>query len=362
MRKITVELGTRSYPIFIGEGLFSLTGLYEEMVGSSRLMIVTDTNIEKLYLTDFLRSFNNFQAFVHVIPVGEIYKNLDTLNDIITALLTNNINRSDCLIAFGGGVVGDLTGFAAACFQRGINFIQVPTTLLAQVDSSVGGKTAVNHKLGKNMIGAFHQPIGVVSDVNILATLPEREFSAGIAEVIKYGLIRDKDFFEWLESNIDNLLRKSPAELAYAVEISCLHKSIVVAADEKEKNIRAILNLGHTFGHAIETGLNYQTWLHGEAVGIGMIMASYMSLQMGWLSTSDFERINTLINKAGLPMMLTAKCRNFDMRELMSADKKVSHGKLTLILLKNIGSAVITDEFDEQVLNQTIEYFYNMVE
>ena len=254
MRKITVELGTRSYPIFIGEGLFSLTGLYEEMVGSSRLMIVTDTNIEKLYLTDFLRSFNNFQAFVHVIPAGEIYKNLDTLNDIITALLTNNINRSDCLIAFGGGVVGDLTGFAAACFQRGINFIQVPTTLLAQVDSSVGGKTAVNHKLGKNMIGAFHQPIGVVSDVNILATLPEREFSAGIAEVIKYGLIRDKDFFEWLESNIDNLLRKSPAELAYAVEISCLHKSIVVAADEKEKNIRAILNLGHTFGHAIETG------------------------------------------------------------------------------------------------------------
>ncbi len=360
MRELTVKLGARSYPIFIGEGLFSSTELYEKMMGSSKLMIVTDTNIEKLYLADLLHSLEGFQVFIHVIPAGEVYKNLDTLNSVITAMLSNKISRSDCLIAFGGGVVGDLTGFAAACFQRGINFIQVPTTLLAQVDSSVGGKTAVNHKLGKNMIGAFHQPIGVISDVSVLANLPEREFSAGMAEVIKYGLIRDKDFFEWLESNIDKLLMKNSSELVYAIEKSCLNKAAVVSEDEKENGIRAILNLGHTFGHAIETGLNYQTWLHGEAVGMGMIMAAYMSLKMGWLSESDFERTITLIKRAGLPIKLVAECKNFNMRELMSIDKKVSDGNLKLILLKNIGSAVITSDFNEQVLNNTLEHFYGM--
>ena len=270
------------------------------------------------------------------------------------------MSRSDCLIAFGGGVVGDITGFAAACFQRGINFIQIPTTLLAQVDSSVGGKTGVNHRLGKNMIGAFHQPIGVISDVTILDSLPEREFSAGLAEVIKYGLIRDKGFFKWLESNIDKLLMKSSSELAYAIEKSCTNKAAVVSEDEKESGIRAILNLGHTFGHAIETGLNYQTWLHGEAVGMGMVMAAYMSAKMGWLSESDLERIITLISKAGLPIKLVTECKNFNMRELMSYDKKVSNGNLKLILLKKIGDAVITNDFDEKLLNSTIEYFYGM--
>jgi len=294
---------------------------------------------------------------VHVIPAGEVHKNLESMNGIITALLQNRFARTSCLIALGGGVVGDLTGFTAACFQRGIRFLQVPTTLLAQVDSSVGGKTAVNHPLGKNMIGAFHQPAGVIIDVSLLQTLPAREFSAGLAEVIKYGLIRDRVFYEWLESNIDRLVHKDPAALEHAIERSCYNKAAVVSEDETETGVRATLNLGHTFGHAVETGLNYKLWLHGEAVGLGMMMAAHMSMLSGWLTAQACERIHSLLVRAGLPVKLPSELQNADIRELMSVDKKVSHGRLKLILLQDIGAAIITDEFQENMLQETIDHF-----
>jgi len=358
MREITVNLGSRSYPIFIGNNLVYSAELYRELTDASRLMIITDSLVEKIYLPGVMETLADLQVVSHVIPSGEVYKNLDSMNRIITALLDNKFDRTSCLVALGGGVVGDLTGFTAACFQRGIRFLQVPTTLLAQVDSSVGGKTAVNHELGKNMIGAFHQPCGVISDVGVLKTLPDREFRAGLAEVIKYGLIRDREFYEWLESNMDNLLAKNTAELEYAIERSCVNKAEVVSADEKETGLRATLNFGHTFGHAVETGLNYKHWLHGEAVGLGMLMAAYMSMRMGQLNENSVERIYSLISRAGLPVKLPSELIDIDLRELMSVDKKVSRGKLKLVLLHDIGKSVITGSFEEAVLQETIDYFY----
>ena len=292
-----------------------------------------------------------------VLPDGESYKNLEVMNDIVTILLEKHFSRDCCLIALGGGVVGDITGFAAACYQRGIRYIQVPTTLLAQVDSSVGGKTAVNHRLGKNMIGAFYQPAAVLADIGVLKTLPGRQFSAGLAEVIKYGLIRDAEFFDWLEANMHSLTARDSEALAYAVERSCINKAEVVAADETEQGLRAILNLGHTFGHAVETGQNYNGWLHGEAVGLGLLMAADMSRRMGWLDEPAVQRIRSVIAGAGLPVELPANIGTGQMRELMRVDKKSRQGKLFLVLLKAIGTPVVTDQFDEQHLLNTIDGF-----
>jgi 3-dehydroquinate synthase len=279
------------------------------------------------------------------------------MNNIITQLLENRFSRNSHLVALGGGVVGDITGFAAACYQRGINYIQIPTTLLAQVDSSVGGKTAVNHEFGKNMIGAFHQPIAVYADSEVLNTLPDRELTAGLAEIIKYGLIRDKEFFIWLEENMLSLMERDADSLQYAIEHSCLNKAEVVAEDEKEQGQRALLNFGHTFGHAIETGMNYKDWLHGEAVGLGMLMAADLSCRTGWITEKELKRVQDIMAKAGLPLVLPEQLLHTSIRDLMSIDKKAKDGKLFLVLLKGIGNAVVTSEFDEKLLQLTLEQY-----
>ena len=290
-------------------------------------------------------------------PDGEQYKTLDTVNEIFTALLDKRYGRNSCLVALGGGVVGDITGFAAACYQRGIDFIQIPTTVLAQVDSSVGGKTGVNHAAGKNMIGAFHQPRAVIADIAVLDTLDDREISAGLAEVVKYGLIRDEKFFDWLEENIEQLLNREAEALAYIIEQSCINKAEVVAEDERESGVRAILNYGHTFGHAIETGLGYGVWLHGEAIALGMLMAADLSYRLGWITEEVIERIKQMLVKLNLPVALPDDLDPRKMRELMSVDKKTKDGVLFLILLKSIGEAVVTDEFDEDLLMETLQHF-----
>lgn len=357
MQQLTVSLGDRSYPIYIDGGLSRVPEIYRDLLDSAQVMVVTDTNVEKLHLKGVVEALAGFDVATHVMPAGEVYKTLDTMNTIITSLLERRFARTSTLIALGGGVVGDVAGFAAACYQRGIRYLQVPTTLLAQVDSSVGGKTAVNHPLGKNMIGAFHQPAGVIADVELLRTLPDREYRAGLAEIIKYGLIRDAGFYRWLESNLPALAGRDAAALIYAVERSCFNKAEVVAADEKETGVRATLNLGHTFGHAVETGLNYRHWLHGEAVGLGMLMAAHLSHLLGWLGSGELDRVRALISGAGLPVVIPPQLLGADLRGLMSVDKKVSHGRLKLVLLKSIGEAIVTPDFDEGLLLETLEHF-----
>ena len=289
------------------------------------------------------------------LPDGEEYKNLDSMNLVYSRLLEGRFDRNTTLIALGGGVVGDITGFAAASYQRGVPFIQIPTTLLSQVDSSVGGKTGVNHPLGKNMIGAFYQPQAVIIDINSLDTLPDRELSAGISEVIKYGILGDAEFFNWLEDNVEALMARDPDVLTYAIARSCQDKADIVAADEREQGKRALLNLGHTFGHAIETGLGYGEWLHGEAVACGMVMAARLSAEMGWLSDSDVGRIRALISRANLPTDPPPAMSADKFRALMAIDKKVLDGKLRLILLQSIGSSIVTDSFDNETLNKILE-------
>lgn len=284
---------------------------------------------------------------------------MTTMQDILDRLVDDGFSRDATVIALGGGVVGDIAGFAAATYQRGIRFIQIPTTLLAQVDSSVGGKTGVNHPGGKNMIGAFHQPSAVLADTNVLRTLPERELSAGLAEVIKYGLIRDPDFFVWLEHNIDALRHRDADTLTEAIARSCGNKAAVVAADEREGGVRALLNLGHTFGHAIEAGLGYGDWLHGEAVGAGMCMAADLSARMGWLSKEQHKRTVDLIAAAGLPTCLPPDLGRQDMLELMGRDKKVLADKLRLVLLQGIGKSIVTTEFNDAKLLETLDSFAN---
>lgn len=358
MRTITVELGERSYPIHIGKDILTAKDLYGSLIDpSSKGMIITNSTVKKLYLSKVEEALSDFDVVSYTIPDGESFKNLDILNNIVTELLKRRFDRKSCLVALGGGVIGDITGFAAACYQRGIDFIQIPTTLLAQVDSSVGGKTAVNHELGKNMIGAFHQPRGVIADVSVLESLPEREFSAGLAEVIKYGLIRDAEFFAWLEENMDRVSAREPEALETVIERSCANKAEVVAEDEKESGLRAILNLGHTFGHAIETALRYQVWLHGEAVGLGLLMAADMSARLGYLSQEDVARVHKLVERAGLKIALPDKLKSVDLREFMAVDKKAQGGRLRLILLAAIGRATISDDFDESVLQKTLDAF-----
>jgi 3-dehydroquinate synthase len=355
MKTLNVELGERRYPIHIGSGLLRQPELLKPCIHGSRVLVVTNTTVGPLYLDTVLQPLAPWKPVTVVLPDGEVYKTIDVLNNIFTALLENRCDRKTTLIALGGGVVGDMTGFAAASYQRGVPFIQIPTTLLAQVDSSVGGKTGVNHPLGKNMIGAFHQPQCVIIDTDTLSTLPDKELSAGLAEVIKYGLIGDPEFFIWLEQNLDKLLERDPRALAFAIERSCTDKAEVVAADEREAGSRALLNLGHTFGHAIETGAGYGTWLHGEAVAAGMCMATDLSRRLGWLTPAETARIEKLVKRACLPTRAPKTLSSVQLRELMNVDKKVEAGKLRLVLPKGLGHAVITQDFPPALLNETLE-------
>lgn len=354
MKTLRVELAERSYPIYIGAGLLSSAELVRPFVAGTQVMLVSNETVAPLYMEPARRAFEGFQVDAVVLPDGEEYKSLQVLSSVFDRLLERRHDRQTTLVALGGGVVGDIAGFAAACYQRGVAFIQLPTTLLAQVDSSVGGKTGVNHPLGKNMIGAFHQPRCVIADTQTLDTLDDRQLRAGIAEVIKYGLIRDPDFFAWLETHMDGLLGRDPESLAFAIERSCQNKADVVAADERETGQRALLNLGHTFGHAIETGLGYGKWLHGEAVAAGMVMAAELSARHGWLSARDVERIRTLVARAGLP---TGKPDALDaqrMLELMAVDKKVMGGRIRLVLMRALGHAEISDTYDAALLEDTL--------
>ena len=356
IQTLTVALAERSYPIHIGCGVLTSADLLMPHLKQKKAVIVSNTTVAPLYL-DLLRSTLE-KAGISVLPVilpdGEKYKNWETLNLIFDALLGAHCERSTTLIALGGGVIGDMGGFAAACYQRGMPFIQVPTTLLSLVDSSVGGKTAINHPLGKNMIGAFYQPQLVLADIATLDTLPDRELRAGLAEVIKYGLIRDPEFFVWLEANIEKLLAKDKDALAYAVHRSCANKAEVVAADERETGERALLNLGHTFGHAIETGLGYGEWLHGEAIAAGTLIAAELSRRLGWLDAAAVLRIERLFVRCGLPVF-GAPLGATRYMELMRHDKKVQDGKLRLVLLKAIGNAVVSDVASEAMIVAAIE-------
>lgn len=356
MRTVNVALSERSYPILIGTGLLGRAELIQPYLKSSRVAIVSNERVAPLYLAELRATLSAAGCAVTevILPDGEAHKNFSSLNLIFDALLEARCERSTTLIALGGGVIGDMTGFAAACYQRGVPFIQIPTTLLSQVDSSVGGKTAINHPLGKNMIGAFYQPKLVLADIASLQTLPLCELQAGLAEVIKYGLIRDLPFLFWLEEHLDALLAKEPAALAYAVERSCINKAEVVAADETEQGERALLNLGHTFGHAIEAGLGYGVWLHGAAVAAGTVMAAELSARLGMLCGKDVDRIKCLFERAGLPIKGPALGTGRYI-ELMRHDKKVEAGRLRLILLKAIGQGVIYDaaplEYIEAAIN-----------
>lgn len=353
METLSVALGDRSYPIFIGTGLLSQSQLYRSHVHGQQVCIVTNETIAPIYLNELKTCLFGMQVNEVILPDGEAHKNLTTLNEIFTALLAEKHNRTTTLVALGGGVVGDMTGFAAACYQRGVNFIQIPTTLLSMVDSSVGGKTGVNHPMGKNMIGAFYQPQAVVADIALLKSLPLREISAGLAEVIKYGLISDFDFFIWLEQNIELLMQGNEAALEYAVLRSCQNKAEVVAQDEHEGGIRAILNFGHTFGHAIETAQGYGNWLHGEAVAVGMVMASDLSMRRGDISTDDFNRVVKLLTRANLPIKAPQDMTPEQFIELMGVDKKVLDGRLRLVLLESLGKAIVTSDIDADLLKET---------
>lgn len=355
MQTLTVDLGDRSYPIHIGPGLIDQAGLVVPNLAQKRVMIVTNTTVAPLYLAQLTATLEGAGVKVAkvVLPDGEAYKNWETLNLIFDALLTERAERKTTLIALGGGVIGDMTGFAAACYQRGVPFIQIPTTLLSQVDSSVGGKTGINHPLGKNMIGAFYQPKVVLADTDTLKTLPARELSAGLAEVIKYGLIRDAEFLAWLEANMAKLRALDPAAITHAIHRSCEIKAQVVGEDEREGGLRAILNLGHTFGHAIETGMGYGVWLHGEAVGAGMVMAAQASQRLGWLGEADVARIRAIIRAAGLPDV--APDLGVDKYlEYMGHDKKVEGGRMRFVLLRRLGEAVISSDVPADVLEAVL--------
>jgi len=354
MNTLTVDLGDRSYPIFIGAGLLGNSALFTPYIKGRQVLIVTNETVAPLYLQQVKEALAGYQVDEVILPDGEAYKDLTTLNLIYDALLQKQHNRTTTLLALGGGVVGDMCGYAAASYQRGVNFIQVPTTLLSQVDSSVGGKTGVNHPLGKNMIGAFHQPQCVIADTGTLNTLPERELSAGLAEVIKYGLICDPAFYQWIKENIAALMAREPKALAYAIERSCQDKAEVVAQDETESGIRAILNLGHTFGHAIEAHQGYGQWLHGEAVGTGMLMAADLGWRMGRVSSEELRELRSLLQASGLPVVGPLNMSVDDYLSRMQVDKKVLDGRIRLVLLQRIGEAYMTSEVPKDLLTQTL--------
>lgn len=353
--QLTVSLGERSYPIHIGQNLLLAKQTFEFLKGR-KLCIVSNATVAELYMPQLLAALPEDPSCTVILPDGERYKTMASLEKIFDQALASRLNRSSVMIALGGGVIGDMTGFAAACYQRGIDFVQVPTTLLSQVDSSVGGKTGINHPLGKNMIGAFHQPISVIIDTNTLRTLPDRELAAGLAEVIKYGLIADADFFVWLENNIAKLNQRDTAALAYAIKRSCEVKADVVAQDETEGGIRAILNLGHTFGHAIEAVQGYGKWLHGEAVAVGMLMAVELSHRLGWLDSVIVERTQQLLIHAKLPILAPADMTVEQFLSAMSLDKKNIHGKIRLVLLSALGHAVVTEDVQAELIEQVINH------
>ncbi len=355
MTTVQVELGSRRYPIHIGEGLLGRSELLAPHIVGRQVLVVTDEQVAPHYLQSVLASFSRYETEQLILPAGESHKTLATLNQIFDVLLERRFSRDAMLVALGGGVIGDMVGFAAASYQRGVDFIQMPTTLLAQVDSSVGGKTAVNHPLGKNMIGAFHQPRCVIADTSTLKSLDPRQLRAGCAEVIKYGLISDANFFAWLESHLEEVLSLKPQAIAEAVRRSCENKAAVVSADEHERGQRALLNLGHTFGHAIETGLGYGRWIHGEAVAAGMVMAAEMSVRLCMLPEQEAVRIRELLERAKLPTELPSELGVESMLKHMSVDKKVLAGKLRLVLLEAIGQALLVDDFDPVALRETLQ-------
>ena len=354
MHTLRVDLGDRSYPIHIGEGLLT-GGLLRQAAGDRRAVIITNDVVAPLYLDPVLEALQDLPATPIILPDGEQHKHLATLGRIYDQLMAARIDRKSTLIALGGGAVGDITGFAAATWLRGVRYIQAPTTLLAQVDSSVGGKTGVNHSLGKNMIGAFHQPACVIADMTVLKTLPQREVKAGLAEVLKYGLINDSGFFDWLAAHAAGLLALEPNLLADAVARCCRAKAAIVAGDEREAGVRALLNLGHTFGHAIEAAAGYGVWLHGEAVAAGMVMAADLSRRLGWLDAAAARRIRAVLeDDFGMPVIPPADISVDKYIEFMSSDKKAEQGKIRFVLLKGIGRAEIADDVERPLLARTL--------
>ncbi|MDG9781011.1 3-dehydroquinate synthase [Metapseudomonas otitidis] len=358
MRTLQVDLGERSYPIHIGTDLLSKAELFVPHIAGKQVAIVTNETVAPLYLERLTQTLAGYKVQPIVLPDGESFKNWETLQLIFDGLLTARHDRRTTIIALGGGVIGDMAGFAAACYQRGVDFIQVPTTLLSQVDSSVGGKTGINHPLGKNMVGAFYQPKAVLIDTATLRTLPPRELSAGLAEVIKYGLICDAPFLDWLETHMEALLALEPTALTEAIERSCAAKARVVGADERESGIRATLNLGHTFGHAIETHMGYGVWLHGEAVAAGTVMALEMSRRLGWIDAAERDRSMRLLRAAGLPIVPPQEMTPAHFLEHMAVDKKVIDGQLRLVLLSRLGEAVVTADYPGNILDETLSADY----
>lgn len=354
MKTLTINLGHHSYPIHIGAGLIKHAELITPHIHGKTTATVTNVTVKPLYLDKIHQLINNKSNIDIVLPDGEEYKNTETLGQIYTEMLEARCDRKTTLLALGGGVVGDVAGYSAASYQRGINFIQIPTTLLSMVDSSVGGKTGINHPLGKNMIGAFHQPQCVIIDTDFLNTLDDRQVSAGIAEIIKYGYINDIEFIHWIDENMDKLLKRDPEALIYAIYRSCEHKAKIVAADEKEQGQRALLNLGHTFGHAIETGMGYGKWLHGEAISAGMVMAAELSQKHDWISKSDVQSIRALLKKANLPVDPPKEINAEQFSKLMSIDKKVQDGVLHLVLMKSLGESFISSNFDKNALQSVL--------
>ena len=353
MDTLSVGLGTRSYPIFIGDRLLTRPGTWLAHVPHQDIFVVSNTTVAPLWLAQLTGALAGRRVASIALPDGEVHKTFATLGTVFDALVASRMNRDCAILALGGGVVGDIAGFAAACYQRGVDFVQVPTTLLAQVDSSVGGKTAVDHPGGKNLIGAFHQPIAVIADTATLSTLPDRELRAGLAEVIKYGLTFDVEFLSWLELHLDDLLAREPAALARAIRRSCEHKAAVVAADEREQGPRALLNFGHTFGHAIETASSYGTWLHGEAISAGMLLAAELSHRLGMIGSADVDRVRCLLVRAGLPVE-PPRVGATRMRELMAMDKKVKSGRIRLVLLERLGHAVVTGDYSDAMLDSLL--------
>jgi 3-dehydroquinate synthase len=351
---LNVSLATRSYPILVGAGLIGRADLFRERLAAREVLIVSNTTVAPLYLAQLTAALSGRRILEVLLPDGEAHKTLANMARILDVLIANRFARDCAVLALGGGVVGDLAGFAAACYQRGVTLVQLPTTLLAQVDSAVGGKTGVNHPGGKNLIGAFHQPALVVSDTRALATLPARELRAGLAEVIKYGLICDAPLFEWLETHLDEVLAGDAAALAHVIRRSCEIKAEIVGRDEREHGERALLNLGHTFGHAFESATFYKEWLHGEAVGAGVVMAAAMSSACGLLAAADAERVRALIARAGLPTR-SASVTPQAALEHMRIDKKVLGGRLRLVLLRRIGEAFVTADYPAAALARTLE-------
>lgn len=356
MQTVSVDLGDRSYPIFIGDGLLNSGDILEPHLGRGRAVIVTNDVVAPLYAEQLKSALGDRFADMIVLPDGEEHKTLETVSIIYDRLLAGKFDRQTTLVALGGGVVGDITGFAAATYQRGINFIQVPTTLLAQVDSSVGGKTGVNHPGGKNMIGSFYQPACVLIDTAVLHSLPQREIKAGLAEVVKYGLIVNAEFFQWLSENASKIQDLDPEAITEVIKVCCETKADVVARDEKESGVRALLNLGHTFGHAIETASGYGNLLHGETVAMGMVMAADLSCRMGWITRDDALQVRQVLEaNYGMPVIPPADITEEQYMNLMASDKKAEQGKIRFILLKAIGDAVITDAVEGSLLSATLQ-------